>query len=317
MITKPIIITVCVIFLHLCVQVQTKEKMLQQHDRQRFDLSLQATILAFREELSKLHDASPVTQEIRAEFPHPPENCEGIRWHFVLYCLKMMTLLKISIHSAMEEFKKAQQVQVKKLGPNEGPPLSPDTLSFGQQKTVLTALQFIMCLGIVPCLEQGVGLPLEKRSGFGSILSGSEKIPESERFWRLLKIIRVLMECVELPSLGGLMLSRHLGDLLAGLLQLCHSPVSKIRTEQESDVEKSFEKYLTEGQSTEGKEDATCSDGRTMFHSPADIGCQQTPTEVMHQVTNNNATAKSNDINEQLSKTEISERTSGRDKFVS
>ena len=216
----------------------------------------------------------------------------------------MMTLLKTSMLSAMEEFKKTQQVQVKKLGPNDGPPLSPDTLSFGQQKTVLTTLQFITCLGIVPCLEQGVGLPLEKRSGFGSILSGSEKIPGSERCWRLLKIIRVLMECVELPSLGGLILSRHLGDLLAGLLQLCHSPVSKIRTEQKSTVEKLCEKDLVEGQSTsEGKVDA-----KTVFHSPADIGCQQAPTEVTHQVTGKSAAFKSNN---QLSKI-LDDRTSDK-----
>ncbi|XP_072038821.1 transport and Golgi organization protein 6 homolog [Amphiura filiformis] len=258
-------------------------------ERQLFDLSLQATLSTFREELSKLQDASSVAKEIRTEFPHEPENCKDIRWMFVLYCLKLMNLLAVSIERAMDEFKKSQQGSMKRSGPNDAPPLSPDTLSFGQQKMVLTALQFIACMGIVPCLERGVGVPLENRSGFGSILSGSRKIPTEERCERLLHIVRVLLQCSQQVSLGGLIFSRHLGDLLAGLVQLCHSPQTRVKDKLQLDREKSSEELqsnvqtVSDGTGQNGVASRRCKDDdhvdQPLFTSPADIGCQPKQTE--------------------------------------
>ena len=52
------------------------------------------------------------------------------------------------------------------------PPVSPDVLSFSQQKHVTTLVQFIVCLGVCPNLHPGVGIPLAKRSGFAQLIKG-------------------------------------------------------------------------------------------------------------------------------------------------
>ena len=54
---------------------------------------------------------------------------------------------------------------------NEAPPLPADSLGVHDQKTVLTAIQFVVILGICPNLVSGVGLPVEMRSGFAAALN--------------------------------------------------------------------------------------------------------------------------------------------------
>ncbi len=192
----------------------------------------------------------------------------------------------------MGEFKRSQPQVVKNFGPNDPLTLSPDTLSFGQQKTILTALQFITCIGLVPCLDQGVGVPLEKRSGFGKILSEPQKIPEEDRYLRLLHIIRVLLDCAQQPSLGGLILSRHLGDLLAGLLQICHSPLMIIKQTRSENVKKSLTEldsgvqvnphlsHNTEQVDAKNKSyKEHIHSNQPLFSSPADIGSHPATTD--------------------------------------
>jgi hypothetical protein len=74
----------------------------------------------------------------------------------------------MKVFHEQEEMKKQQE---KELKPSQGPPLSPDTLSVGQQKSVLTAIQFVIVLGLSPNLEEGVGLHANKISGFGTPFS--------------------------------------------------------------------------------------------------------------------------------------------------
>lgn len=49
----------------------------------------------------------------------------------------------------------------------------------------------------------------------------------------LFEVVRTLLTCIAVPSLGGLILSRHLGDLLSALLQLLHEPQMKVEKEAE------------------------------------------------------------------------------------
>jgi hypothetical protein len=102
-------------------------------------------------------------------------------------------------------------------------------LSFSQQKTVLVSLQFITVLGISSNLSPGVSLPAEKRSSFaaGIGLKPSNAPSNALRFSRLKHCTDVLMSCITLPSLGTLILSRHLGDLLAALAEIGYSPEAK------------------------------------------------------------------------------------------
>ena len=110
--------------------------------------------------------------------------------------------------------------------PTGAPPVSPDTLSFEEQKVVLMTVQFIVCLGISPSLDKGVGIPIEMRSEFSKLIqisSDEGEIGTQERQWRLYVCLKVMISCIFIPSLGSIILSRHFTDILAGLLQLIHS----------------------------------------------------------------------------------------------
>ncbi|XP_064611997.1 transport and Golgi organization protein 6 homolog [Liolophura sinensis] len=147
---------------------------------------------------------------------------ESPRWRYVHYCVKLLNILSSSLQIVAKEHKE------QKTNPEckSSPALEPDVLSISQQKTVLTTVQFIVCLGTGPCLQPGVGIPMELRSDLGKLVTISTQFSMSpqEKEFRLLYCVKSLLQCVKVPSLGALVLSRHLTDILASLLQLCYNP---------------------------------------------------------------------------------------------
>ncbi|XP_053127528.1 transport and Golgi organization protein 6 homolog [Hemicordylus capensis] len=151
--------------------------------------------------------------------------CPDVPWSFtshallLLLCLKhCMLRLAAAFHPPLPNPKTAEAA----------PALSPDTLSIAQEKTVQAALQFVVTLGLCPYLLPGVGLPLGRRTEFSALvhevisrgsLSGATR--------RLYATCTVLLEVAQHPSLGSLILTRHLGDLLAGLCQLGFCPARR------------------------------------------------------------------------------------------
>ncbi|KAK2560130.1 Transport and Golgi organization protein 6-like protein [Acropora cervicornis] len=147
---------------------------------------------------------------------------DAIRWSFVETCLELLVLLKNLLTSAKcESDRNDPESRHRKRG-NDAPPLPADALGVGDQKAVLTVVQFVVILGICPNLLPGVGLPVERRSGFASVLNIHKGL-KNER--QLFKCVDTLIECTAQASLGSLVLSRHLGDILCGLLQICYAPV--------------------------------------------------------------------------------------------
>ncbi|XP_067047611.1 transport and Golgi organization protein 6 homolog isoform X2 [Acropora muricata] len=147
---------------------------------------------------------------------------DAIRWSFVETCLELLVLLKNSLTSAKcDSDRNDPESRHRKRG-NDAPPLPADALGVGDQKAVLTVVQFVVILGICPNLLPGVGLPVERRSGFASVLNIHKGL-KNER--ELFKCVDTLIECTAQASLGSLVLSRHLGDILCGLLQICYAPV--------------------------------------------------------------------------------------------
>ncbi|XP_044283546.1 transport and Golgi organization protein 6 homolog isoform X1 [Varanus komodoensis] len=108
------------------------------------------------------------------------------------------------------------------------PPLRPDTLSIAQERTVQAALQAVVAVGLCPYLSPGVGLPLSRRTEFSALVQavaasgGPSQAPR-----KLFTTCIGLLEIAQHPALGGLILTQHLGDLLAGLCQLGFCPVRK------------------------------------------------------------------------------------------
>ena len=147
---------------------------------------------------------------------------DEIRWTFVEMCLELLKLLKESLVSLLAKSDQTAKEKVEKRG-NENPLLPADSLGVHDQKTVLTAIQFVVILGICPNLVSGVGLPVEMRSGFAAALNIHCSV-KSER--RLFECVNTLVDCIAQRTLGALILSRHLGDILSGLLQICYRPIS-------------------------------------------------------------------------------------------
>ena len=114
------------------------------------------------------------------------------------------------------------------------PRLPSDALSVSQQQTIARTLQFITALGIYPYLQSGVGIPLPLRMkqshllGLTGLQYESEAGGDEEKSMnRLVETILTLAKCLDHPNLRSIVLSKHLTDMLASFLQVCHSPTYK------------------------------------------------------------------------------------------
>ncbi|XP_031563618.1 transport and Golgi organization protein 6 homolog [Actinia tenebrosa] len=142
------------------------------------------------------------------------------RWKFVKICLNLMLELK----SLLQELVSGVSMEKTNTKGIQNPKLNVDALSVSDQKVVLTCIQFIICLGVYPNLHPGVGIPVERRSGYSSLIKGPENEFQNDK--QLYECIRVLLECIKHASLGSIILSCHLGDVLTGLIQICYAPAS-------------------------------------------------------------------------------------------
>ncbi|XP_067392829.1 transport and Golgi organization protein 6 homolog [Emydura macquarii macquarii] len=177
------------------------------------------------------------------------ESSTDVTWSFtsqvllLLLCLKKcMILLAAAYHPAKPNPRTAEAA----------PALSPDTLSVSQQKTVQSALQFVITLGLCPYLLPGVGIPLKHRTEFSAVVQdvvSPDAAPSAMH--RLYASCTALLQIAEHPSLGNLLLTCHLGDLIAGLCQLGFCP-TKGKGEQARPLEEL--KGLTEEKRTHCRE---------------------------------------------------------------
>lgn len=147
-------------------------------------------------------------------------------WAFVQECLLLMLALTLHLSVELDVFRQMPLPAGRVRTPESAPALPPDVLSVSQQKTLTTALQFVVSLGICPYLAPGVGVPLGYRSAFGAVV---EKLTHNdtkrlEGQQRLMTTTNVLLKMTELSSLATLVFARHLGDLMAALCQLGYQP---------------------------------------------------------------------------------------------
>lgn len=150
-----------------------------------------------------------------------------VQWRFAQLNLRLIRLLQTVLDESVATSESAnhddQQVAEKIPRQTLAPSLPADSLSISQQKTVTTSLEFIVCFGICPYLLPGVGLPLNRRCGFGGYVEAGISVGRDEMDHRLLTSTVTLLECINNVSsktLGELIISRHLSDLLAALLQI-------------------------------------------------------------------------------------------------
>ena len=156
--------------------------------------------------------------------------CEknDVQWKFARLNLRLIRLLQTALDESVTASESVtyddQQVAEKIPRRDVAPPLPADSLSISQQKTVTASLEFIVCFGICPYLLPGVGLPLNRRCGYGGCVEAGISASRNEMDSRLLTCTVMLLECltddVSSKTLGKMIVSRHLSDLLAALFQI-------------------------------------------------------------------------------------------------
>ncbi|RUP40900.1 hypothetical protein BC936DRAFT_138319 [Jimgerdemannia flammicorona] len=134
------------------------------------------------------------------------------------------------------------------IAATEHPTSTHDALGVRDLRLVHTLLEVIISWGIYPCLLPGVGVPLSKRTRSGYVQRsapaeadplrqegrGTEGSPR--RLWRLMRGLCELAVVTEgevgegkrataFTSVSSVVVTRHLTDLYAGLLQLAYAPV--------------------------------------------------------------------------------------------
>lgn len=166
-------------------------------------------------------------------------NVEGtsqcdVRWHFVVCNIQLLQLLCKSLSETAEKrhslLSDSTPGCVATNPETSAPPLSSDTLSFAQRKAVSSALQFVSGFGICPLLLPGVGIPLHCRSELAHRLVTQDVascLANCDKYYCLSVCIDILLSCLEQKELSSLLLSTHLYDLLASLIQVCYAPVWK------------------------------------------------------------------------------------------
>ncbi|KAG8437528.1 hypothetical protein GDO86_008294 [Hymenochirus boettgeri] len=165
------------------------------------------------------------TKQLESCFSFPAEP----DWRFTIEALVLLLCLKECMIEVSASFIPPKP---NPKTPEAAPALNPDTLSISQQKTVQSVFQFVISLGIYPYFLPGIGLPIQQRSEFGALLCTLVAC-ESHcvRSNRLFVSCKSLLEVSQHSSLGSLLLTHHLGDILAGLCQLGYCP-TKTKNEQ-------------------------------------------------------------------------------------
>nr|XP_016854092.1 PREDICTED: transport and Golgi organization protein 6 homolog [Anolis carolinensis] len=182
--------------------------------------SLRSSVASLEEKLAqdpRWDGLRRLTIEVSQKTPLLPQFSD-VPWTFTRHVLLLLLSLKQSMVLLAAAPSPPQT-------PVSAPPLSPDTLSVAQEKTVRAALQFAVTLGLCPFLLPGVGLPLDRRTEFGAVIR--EVVSPGclvNTMSKLYATCTGLLEVAQHPLLGSLVLTRHLGDLLAGLCQLGFCP---------------------------------------------------------------------------------------------
>ena len=171
------------------------------------------------------------------------EGAEATYWEFTVEGLCLLTLLD----ETLEFLKKKEEISSQASSstkPRDRAHLPPKALlSISDQKLVQTLLQFVVSLGIYPYLLPGVDTLLKVRLSHAKSVEKSQSALNTTKSWHLFTCSQVLIKCTENSVLGPIVLSYHLSDILASLIQICYGPTdkcgwsaSKMRAEEDSNT---------------------------------------------------------------------------------
>lgn len=167
-------------------------------------------------------------EEVLAEAGWFSSSTEDAVWAFVQEVLLLFLVLARHLSAELQLFRQAPLPSSAATGSatEAALPLSPDVLSVSQEKTLGAALQLVISLGLCPYLAPGVGVPLARRSTFGTVVEELlSQQTDSGAGRRLFTTTHVLLQVAELSSVATLVFTRHLCDVMAALCQLGYQPL--------------------------------------------------------------------------------------------
>ena len=128
-------------------------------------------------------------------------------------------------------------------------------LSVQNELDVAKCFQLVVGFGLLPNLLPNIGIPIQKRSKWHHHFTDSASISNEQvkeinlyilhhhnwlifglllqKYSRLTVTIRSLCHLENGSTFGPKLASKHLSDILAGLLQICHAPISKPTSDSE------------------------------------------------------------------------------------
>ncbi|XP_049867683.1 transport and Golgi organization protein 6 [Pectinophora gossypiella] len=104
-------------------------------------------------------------------------------------------------------------------------------ISVRNQKLLRTCFQLVASLGFFPSLIPGLGINLNKRSAFAGALSPIT-LTDEQKYELLVACTDFIKRCYEIPVLKNIILTFHMSDYLAALIQLSFAPLKKPGTYQ-------------------------------------------------------------------------------------
>ena len=145
---------------------------------------------------------------------------ETTEWSFAVEGLRLLQVLDDTLS---EEDNGTQRTVESKT-----PPAPKNLLSVADQKVVLSLVQFIVSLGIYPYLLPGVDTLLKLRLPHAAeSIAKAEPLPNDVKAWYLCKSSHVFTKCFKNSLLGPILMSQHLSDVLAALIQIGFGPLEQ------------------------------------------------------------------------------------------
>ena len=154
---------------------------------------------------------------------------EGVQATYFEFTVEALCLL-ITLDEALKFLEKqdiASQSSTEGESKNPMHPTPKALLGASDLKLVQSLVQFIVSLGIYPYLIPGVDTLLELRLSHAKSVAKSQRTLYTEKSWHLFACCQVLVQCAENLVLGPTVLSRHLSDILASLIQVCYGPMDR------------------------------------------------------------------------------------------
>ena len=152
--------------------------------------------------------------------PYSDLNTLHVYLEFVRVSLHLTSLLDSTLRVLDKRDRESEHT-------SRGPPPAPQALlSIADLKAVHGLIQFIVSLGIYPYLLPGIDRMLALRLAHASSVNKMTHLPGEVRSFLLYGCVKVLVELFENPVLGASILSKHLPDVMAALIQICYAPSS-------------------------------------------------------------------------------------------